>query len=78
MKDLEKLIMEMVTELHAPTALPPVLYGYEARMIRMECTTPDLLGGVARVSIKNELVKLFMEFVSQLHAPTAIPPVLNG
>jgi hypothetical protein len=40
MKELEKLIMEVISQLHAPTALPPVLIGYEARMIRMECTPP--------------------------------------
>jgi hypothetical protein len=35
--------------------------------------------GVARVSKKmKELEKLIMEIVSQLNAPTALPPVLNG
>jgi hypothetical protein len=38
MKELEKLIMENVPQLHAPTALPPVLIVYEAGMIRMACT----------------------------------------
>jgi hypothetical protein len=27
MKELEKLIMEVVTQLHVPTALTPILYG---------------------------------------------------
>jgi hypothetical protein len=36
MKDLEKLIMERVSQLQATTALPPVIYGYDVRMIRME------------------------------------------
>jgi hypothetical protein len=31
-----------------------ILYGYEARMMRMQCTAPHLLNGVARVSIRNE------------------------
>jgi hypothetical protein len=35
MKELEKLIMEIVSQLQAPTALPPVLIGKNARMIRM-------------------------------------------
>jgi hypothetical protein len=38
MKEIEKLIIENVSQLHAKTALPPVLYGEEGRMIRMECT----------------------------------------
>jgi hypothetical protein len=32
--------MKIVTQIHAPTALPPVVIGDEARMIRMECTHP--------------------------------------
>jgi hypothetical protein len=40
MKELEKLIMEMVSQLHALTALTPVLIVYEARMIRIECIPP--------------------------------------
>jgi hypothetical protein len=28
MKEIEKLIMEIVSQLHAPTALPPSLIGY--------------------------------------------------
>jgi hypothetical protein len=39
--------------------------------------TTQLLHGVARVSINmKELEKLIMEIVSQLHAPTALPPEL--
>jgi hypothetical protein len=41
--------------------------------------TTNLLHGVARVSIKmKDIEKLIMENVSQLHAPTALPPVHNG
>jgi hypothetical protein len=47
--------MENVSQLHAPTALPPVLYALEARMLRMESTPPqNFLPVVSRVSIKNE------------------------
>jgi hypothetical protein len=38
MKEIEKLILEIVTQLHSPTALPPEVIGEEARMIGMECT----------------------------------------
>jgi hypothetical protein len=39
--------------------------------------TTHILNGVARVSIKmKELEKLIMEIVSQIHAPTLLPPVL--
>jgi hypothetical protein len=38
MKVLEKLIMELVSQLLAPTALPSILIVWEARIIRMECT----------------------------------------
>jgi hypothetical protein len=39
--------------------------------------TTNILNGVARVAIYvKELKKLIMEFVSQLHAPTALPPEL--
>jgi hypothetical protein len=80
MKELEKLIMEIVAQLHAPTALPTVHYGYEARMLRMECTPPQnyypaLLGFLQKM---KESEKLIMEIVSQLHAPTALPPVPYG
>jgi hypothetical protein len=38
-----------------------------------------LLHGVARVSIKiKEIEKFIMEILSQLHAPTALPPVIYG
>jgi hypothetical protein len=36
----KKSIMEFVSQLRAPTALSAVLYGYDARMIRMECNPP--------------------------------------
>jgi hypothetical protein len=42
MKVLEKLIVEIVSQLHAPTALPPELIGEEARMRRMDCTSPQI------------------------------------
>jgi hypothetical protein len=49
-------------------------------MIRMECTPPQnyypALHGVLEKMKKLE--KLILEIVSQLHAPTAIPPVLFG
>jgi transposase len=35
MRVLEKIIMEIVSQLHAPTALFPILIGWEARMITM-------------------------------------------
>jgi hypothetical protein len=38
---LEKLIMEFVSQLHAPTALFPELIGDEARMIILERTLPQ-------------------------------------
>jgi hypothetical protein len=42
-------------------------------------TTTNLLPGVDVVSIKMmELEKLIMEIVSQLDAPTPLPPVLYG
>jgi hypothetical protein len=38
-----------------------------------------LIHGVARVYINmKELEKFIMEIVSQLHAPTALPPVIIG
>jgi hypothetical protein len=42
MKELDKLIMEMVSQFQAPTALPPLLIGSLARMIRMECNPPQI------------------------------------
>jgi hypothetical protein len=45
----------------------------------MELHHHKLLMGVARVSKKmKELEKLIMDIVTQLNAPTALPPVLNG
>jgi hypothetical protein len=46
MKELEKLIMAVVTLIHAPTVLPLekeplVLIGWEAGVIRIECTPPQ-------------------------------------
>jgi hypothetical protein len=41
MKELGKLIMEIVSHLHAPTALPPELILEEAGMIRMERNPPQ-------------------------------------
>jgi hypothetical protein len=35
MNELEKLIMEIISELHAQTALPPELIVEESGMIRM-------------------------------------------
>jgi hypothetical protein len=41
--------------------------------------TTQILNGVARVSIKmKEFGELIMEIVLQLHAPTALPPILIG
>jgi hypothetical protein len=55
MKEIEKLIMEIVSQLLAPTALPPVVTGEEARMISMECTHPhNYYPALQGVSIKKE------------------------
>jgi hypothetical protein len=43
MKDFEILIMEIASQFHSPTASTPVLYGEEARMMRMYSTPPQNL-----------------------------------
>jgi hypothetical protein len=69
--------MEIVLQHHAQTALPPELCGEEARMMRMDFTPPQIITRFARISIKvKEFENLIMESVSQVHAPTALPPVL--
>jgi hypothetical protein len=55
MKEIEKVIMEIVSQLHAPTALPPGTrwIGGSNDKDGVYLTT-NLLNGVFRVSIKNE------------------------
>jgi hypothetical protein len=41
MKELEILIMKIVSQLHAPTGLPLAIIGEVSGMKRIECTPPQ-------------------------------------